>query len=95
MARPEPPETVDALREAIDRGLTGDKVAGSDPAAAPLGTDAEAAGTPPTRREIDLAATRILPPPAAASWRSWRGAWLAGACAVVALVLILVVLSGT
>lgn len=34
------------LRGDIDRGLTGDKVAAEDPAAAPLGTDDEAAGTP-------------------------------------------------
>ena len=31
----------------IDRGLTEDKVPGFDPAAAPLGTDDEAAGAPP------------------------------------------------
>src|SRR3954466_15401286 len=37
---------VDQLRADIDRGLTGDKVEASDPAAAPLGTDEEAAGTP-------------------------------------------------
>lgn len=35
------------LRAAIDRGETGDKVAFPDPAAAPLGTDDEAAGTGP------------------------------------------------
>ncbi|EIE50838.1 hypothetical protein AL036_05700 [Salipiger aestuarii] len=34
------------LREDIDAGATGEKVAFSDPAAAPLGTDAEAGGTP-------------------------------------------------
>jgi hypothetical protein len=34
------------LKEAIDSGSTGDKVASNDPAAAPLGTDEEAAGTP-------------------------------------------------
>ena len=34
------------LRHAIDRGRTGDKVSHNDPAAAPLGTDEEAAGTP-------------------------------------------------
>ena len=34
------------LRDRIDRGGAGDKVAFSDPAAAPLGTDDEAAGTP-------------------------------------------------
>ena len=38
--------TIDQLRDDIDRGRTGDKVNFSDPAAAPLGTDEEAAGTP-------------------------------------------------
>jgi hypothetical protein len=38
--------TVDQLRADIDHRRTGDKVAGSDPAAAPLGADEEAAGTP-------------------------------------------------
>jgi hypothetical protein len=43
------------LRHAIDSGNTGDKVNYPDPAAAPLGTDDEAAGTPPalTQRDID------------------------------------------
>jgi hypothetical protein len=34
------------LRADIDAGKTGDKIPGADPAAAPLGTDEEAAGTP-------------------------------------------------
>ena len=38
--------TIDQLRDDIDCGRTGDKVNFSDPAAAPLGTDEEAAGTP-------------------------------------------------
>jgi hypothetical protein len=38
--------TTDQLRDDIDRGRTGEKVNFSDPAAAPLGTDEEAAGTP-------------------------------------------------
>ncbi|MGQ9367787.1 hypothetical protein [Azospirillum sp. ST 5-10] len=50
--RPADPPTMAAqrLRAAIDRGETGDKVPNEDPAAAPLGTDDEAAGTrpPPT-----------------------------------------------
>lgn len=46
------PGNPDALRGDIDAGRTGDKVAGFDPAAAPLGTDSEAAGTPPTRGEV-------------------------------------------
>ena len=37
---------VSRLRADIDRGRTGDKTPGHDPAAAPLGTDDEAAGTP-------------------------------------------------
>jgi hypothetical protein len=45
------PPTVDQIRESIDRGKTGDKTPGFDPAAAPLGTDAEAGGAPPTREE--------------------------------------------
>jgi hypothetical protein len=38
--------TTEQLRDDIDRGRTGEKVNVSDPAAAPLGTDEEAAGTP-------------------------------------------------
>jgi hypothetical protein len=38
------------VRHRIDRGDTGDKKAAPDPATAPLGTDAEAGGTP-TRSE--------------------------------------------
>ena len=38
--------TVSRLREDIDSGRTGDKIPWPDPAAAPLGTDEEAAGTP-------------------------------------------------
>ena len=37
---------VSRLRADIDSGRTGDKTPGHDPAAAPLGTDDEAAGTP-------------------------------------------------
>ena len=38
--------TVEQLRRDINQGRTGDKVGPLDPAAAPLGTDEEAAGTP-------------------------------------------------
>lgn len=47
--------TVAQLRDAIDRGRTGSKVPHRDPAAAPLGTDEEAAGTPPSPADIRLA----------------------------------------
>lgn len=48
-------ETTDRLRHDIDRGLAGDKVRVPDPAAAPLGTDDEAAGRPPSQRRVRLA----------------------------------------
>ncbi|MGR3322165.1 MAG: hypothetical protein ACU0DK_09565 [Pseudooceanicola sp.] len=54
--RPDGPETSDQLRDKIDRGGTGDKVAFSDPSAAPLGTDDEAAGHPPSRAQVRHAA---------------------------------------
>jgi hypothetical protein len=47
--------TSDRLRHEIDSGRTGDKVDHPDPAAAPLGTDDEAAGTPPSRAAIRAA----------------------------------------
>src|SRR5690606_19418713 len=49
----EPPRPHAAqLRGDIDRGCTGDKAPGLDPAAAPMETDAEAGGAPPTPTEI-------------------------------------------
>jgi hypothetical protein len=39
--------TTGKLKHDIDRGRSGDKVDFIDPAVAPLGTDEEAAGTPP------------------------------------------------
>ncbi|HUR39722.1 MAG TPA: hypothetical protein VM240_00990 [Verrucomicrobiae bacterium] len=47
--------TTAQLRETIDRGRTGSKVNARDPAAAPLGTDDEAAGTPPAPEEVRTA----------------------------------------
>jgi hypothetical protein len=46
---------VDQLRAKIDSGLSGDKVAASDPAMVPLGTDDEAGGTPPTPDQVAMA----------------------------------------
>jgi hypothetical protein len=40
------------LKEAIDRGEGADKVSFPDPAASPLGTDAEAGGAPPAQHEV-------------------------------------------
>jgi hypothetical protein len=47
--------TADRLRADIDMGRTGDKIPNSDPAAAPLGTDEEAAGTPLSPTAIAMA----------------------------------------
>lgn len=44
--------TADQLRAEIDAGMAGDKVAWSDPAAAPLGSDDEAGGRPTPREDI-------------------------------------------
>ena len=46
------PPTSDRLRTEIDTGRTGDKIGFPDPAAAPLGTDDEAAGTPPGPEQL-------------------------------------------
>ncbi len=65
-----PPPTAAQLRDDIDSGRTRDKVAHSDPAAAPLGTDDEAAGTPPTGEQAAMArrheASRRVPDPSPA-----------------------------
>ena len=46
--------TLEQLRSDIDHGRTGDKVEGSDPAAAPLGADEAAAGTPLHTRTVSI-----------------------------------------
>lgn len=56
-------------RNHIDRGLTGDKIPAHDPAAAPVHTDAEAAGTPTSSQSVaaslahirDFLATELRP----------------------------------
>ena len=53
-------DTLEQLRADIDSGRTGDKVSAPDPAMAPLGTDDEAAGTPPSPAAIAFAAARNL-----------------------------------
>jgi hypothetical protein len=55
---PPPPSgrpTVAMLQGDIDSGRTGDKNLTLDPSAAPLGTDDEAAGTPPTPFHVAVA----------------------------------------
>src|SRR4051812_9607508 len=47
--------TATMLQGDIDRGLTGDKNPMFDPSGVPLGTDDEAAGTPPTPLRVAVA----------------------------------------
>jgi hypothetical protein len=57
--------TSDQLRTAIDRSVAEDKVAGSDPSAAPLGTDDEASGAPPSGGQVEESVrqeVRVRPP---------------------------------
>lgn len=55
MTEREPADTSAKLRDDIDKGKASDKVGFPDPAAAPLGTDAEAGGASPTREELRMA----------------------------------------
>lgn len=52
--------STDRLRHEIDHGKAGSKAPFPDPAAAPLGTDDEAAGMPPTPEEVALASHHEL-----------------------------------
>ncbi len=55
LARASRSPTAQELKNAIDTGATGDKVDFPDPAAAPLGTDDEAAGVPDTPHRVATA----------------------------------------
>ena len=52
-----PRDTTDQLRSDIDSERTGDKQPGSDPAAAPLGTDDEAGGAGHSERSVATASS--------------------------------------
>jgi hypothetical protein len=60
MATPNKGPNAERLRAFIDRGAAKDKVLMGDPAAAPLGTDEEAAGTSPTPEQVAAAAQMEL-----------------------------------
>ena len=79
--------TSSQLRDDIDSGRTGDKVAWPDPAVAPLGTDAEAAGTPPAAEAVTAARQREISRSAASpsDRQRPRAAWV-----LAALVLMIV-----
>jgi hypothetical protein len=52
-----PWSTVEQLRDDIDHGRACDKIDASDPSVAPLGSDEEAAGTPPAPADVEAART--------------------------------------
>lgn len=66
------PETTSRLRHDIDSGKTGDKVDFPDPAAAPLGTDAEAGGQP-AASALPLQPAKAAPPPRSGMRRDQLG----------------------
>ncbi len=78
--------TSDQLRSDIDHGRTRDKVNFPDPAAAPLGTDEEAAGTPVSGKDVSAArrAERGVPTPAAEP-RARLDGYLAGLGVLIVL----------
>jgi hypothetical protein len=82
----------DQLRARIDSGETGEKMPWSDPAAAPLGTDDEAGGSPPTPVQVASAYRQETAGGVVSSPPSGRGLgaawWIIGFTAVVALTLI-------
>ncbi|RDE08482.1 hypothetical protein [Pelagibacterium lacus] len=85
-----PPETVEELRNRIDRGETGDKVDWPDPAASPLGTDDEAGGYPPTREELRLETqSASIATPQVSSWRGVIA--YAGIAAAVLIVFVAII----
>jgi hypothetical protein len=70
-----PGDTLEQLRADIDSGRTGDKVSAPDPAMAPLGTDDEAAGMPPSPAAIALTrrleTSRLQPQPQTGLGHAW------------------------
>lgn len=94
------PKTMEQLRDDIDSGRTGEKVPASDPAAAPLGADDEAAGTRTRPGVTPPHAGTAEPPPVRAhslssdSKRTGRVALIAGGGVVAAIVLAALVLAG-
>lgn len=64
------------LRADIDRGRTGDKTEWPDPAAAPLGTDDEAAGTRAPLGKVERPAEASRPPMTPQRLRGPGAAWI-------------------
>jgi hypothetical protein len=86
--------TADALRRETDSAATADKVAHSDPAAAPMGSDAEASGNPPSAEQLRMESRARRPLRAVAGRRpGGLGAFVAiGSVIGIALIVISLVL---
>ena len=103
-ATPRPNMAAQHLRADIDSGRTGDKIPVRDPAAAPLGTDDEAAGTRPPEsvapRAAEYTAERhASPPPGHAKGHEsgparGLGVAIASMLAVILVVLAAVMIAG-
>lgn len=108
-AAPPPPDperggaVADDLRARIDAGQTADKVNYPDPAAVPLGTDAEAAGTPTDAAAMRRAAAKETartplaedrPDPRRMQAETARNRLIALLAVVVILVLVVLVWGG-
>ena len=80
---------VDQRRSKIDAGQTGDKRPWPDPAAAPLGTDDEAGGAPPTRAQVSAAyrqeAGRPVSSPSPRGQGLGAGWWMLGITLFIAI----------
>ena len=100
--KPEAPTNWAQARAQIDRGETGDKIAVDDPAAAPLGTDAEAGGAPTAPEDIARSARlQTHGAPARTAARAPRTAgrrqllpWLVVILALVVAVVVALVVAG-
>lgn len=94
-----PHATTAQLRQDIDSGATGDKVRVFDPAASPLGTDAEASGVPPSPaavaedRELERS-TAPSQPSAAERALSNGGFWFAALLLGLALLAVILAWAG-
>lgn len=75
--------TTDQLRHAIDHSAANDKVDWPDPAASPLGTDAEAGGASPKPSEIATATAHEIEGKKGTDQRPWTGMAVAGFVLVV------------
>jgi hypothetical protein len=84
--------TTAQLKEAIDRGAAADKVDFPDPAASPLGTDAEAGGMPPTPAEVASAYPREIAGKADPAPQNRTLLAIAGFIAVIAVAVIFSIL---